>query len=70
MMSHDNKSDNVLHTLFQDLYAGSPDSHVLCAESRFMELLDGVTWSNASTIHRLKVVKGVACQSINFQPWW
>lgn len=60
MISDDKKQVNVIHELFQKLYDGSPDAHVLCAESRLKELLDGTTFGNASTVHRLKVVKGIA----------
>ena len=61
MMSHDNKRVNAIQ-VFQDLYDELPDIHVLCGEARFKELLEGVTFGGASSIHQLKVVNGVACQ--------
>lgn len=63
MISHDNKRVNAIQA-FQDIYDQLPDIHVLCGEARFKELLEGVTFGGASTIHQLKVVKGLACRSL------
>ncbi|KAK5043569.1 hypothetical protein LTR84_011429 [Exophiala bonariae] len=59
MIADEKKQMNLIHELFRELYDGSPDARILCAESRLGELLDGTTFGNGSTIHRLKVVKGV-----------
>ncbi|KEF51584.1 uncharacterized protein A1O9_12501 [Exophiala aquamarina CBS 119918] len=56
--SHDNKSMDFIQ-LYHDLYDESPETRILCGEARFKELLESLTFGGLTTVHELKITKGI-----------